>query len=189
MRRLAGIVVAFLVATGIVGVSGEAARAEIVPPSGGDWVELFNPLLPLVGGKYHVCLDVPGGTTQNHYPLQMYHCHGYASNGAPQRWQFQLQPDGTYRIFNQSNLLCLGTVGTSFGGRTFGNIEQRTCGGYPFEGENFRIVEFQPGNSFQLQSTALGLELACIGISSNGNDARVIWEACHTDAFQIFAFG
>ena len=31
-----------------------------------------------------MCVGVPGGTTAPGAPLQLYHCHGYASDGAPQ---------------------------------------------------------------------------------------------------------
>ena len=51
--------------------------------------------------------------------MQLYHCHGYASNGAPQRWVF-IQPEDTngnpiydtngspvYEIYNLAADLCL----------------------------------------------------------------------------------
>ena len=30
----------------------------------------------------------PSGSTSSGTQVQLYHCHGYASNGAPQRWRF-----------------------------------------------------------------------------------------------------
>jgi hypothetical protein len=170
---------------GIIVGTGGAAQAAVTPPSGGGWAELYNPLLPLVNGRFHVCLDVPGGTTDI-VPLQMYHCHGYASNGAPQRWQFVSLSDGSYWIFNQSNLMCVTARRTSTTA-TWGIIEQRPCGS--FDGQGWQLVDFQPDLNFQLQSVSGTFANMCIASTSNGDHARVIWEQCAADAFQIFALG
>lgn len=189
LPKLAGLLATCLLAAGFITGTGTAAQAAIDPPAGGGWAELFNPLLPLVDGKYHVCLDVPGGTTQNRYPLQMYHCHGYASNGAPQRWEFIRNWDGsTYHIINQSNLLCVTVLGSGFTS-DHGIIEQRTCGD-PAGGQDWRIIEFQAGQNFQLQAANRpDIDGMCIASTANYNNARVFWEPCASDAFQIFALG
>jgi hypothetical protein len=55
---------------------------------------------------------VPNGTSSIGTTIQLYHCHGYASNGAPQRWRFipfTTDADGetAYLIENMGNHLCL----------------------------------------------------------------------------------
>ncbi len=44
--------------------------------------------------------------------MQVFHCHGYASNGAPQRWFWQLQSGlgngNVYRLVSANTGLCLG---------------------------------------------------------------------------------
>jgi Ricin-type beta-trefoil lectin domain len=187
LPRLASGLAACLLAVGIVLSTGVAAQAEITTPSGGEWAELFNPLLPLVDQQYHVCLDVPGGTTENRHPLQMFHCHGYASSGAVQRWQFSLQWDGSYLITNQSNLLCITAVVSSLTANS-GIIEQQTCGSSS-GGQSWRLIEFQPGQNFQLESNSPNLHGYCIASGGNYNQSRVYWEPCASDAFQIFALG
>jgi hypothetical protein len=188
LPRLAGLLALCLLAASIIVGTGGAAQAEITPPSGGGWAELFNPLLPLVDGKYHVCLDVPGGTTQDRYPLQMYHCHGYASNGAPQRWEFHVNWNGTYNIINQSNLLCVTVLGSGFTS-DHGIIEQRSCGDAS-GGQDWRLIDFQPGQSFQLQAANRpDIDGMCIASGANHNNGRMFWEPCASDAFQIFALG
>jgi hypothetical protein len=112
----------------------------------------------------------------------------YASNGAPQRWEFHLNWDGTYRITNQSNLLCVTVLGSGFTS-DHGTIQQEACGAAS-GGQDWRLVEFQPGLNFQLQvANRADLHGYCIGIGANHNNGRVLWERCATDAFQIFALG
>lgn len=52
-------------------------------PQSGVWAELYPPYFNSGASK---CLDAPGGTTSTGTTLQVSHCHGYASNGPPQRW-------------------------------------------------------------------------------------------------------
>src|SRR5438105_1007881 len=106
IRRIASLTSMVVLAAGLIVGTGGTAQAVVTPPSGGGWAELYNPLLPLVDNSHHVCLDVPNGTTSPK-ALQRYHCHGYASNGAPQRWVFVHLSNDSYWIYNQSNLLCV----------------------------------------------------------------------------------
>ena len=52
----------------------------------GQWAEIFNPYLHAKGNT--LCFDDPNGSTSDGTQAQLYRCHGYASNGAPQRWVF-----------------------------------------------------------------------------------------------------
>jgi hypothetical protein len=39
--------------------------------------------------------------------MQLYHCHGFASDGAPQRWTFIPVGTNLYLIYNSASGLCL----------------------------------------------------------------------------------
>ncbi|HYV81520.1 MAG TPA: hypothetical protein VE979_25665, partial [Streptosporangiaceae bacterium] len=60
-----------------------------------------------------LCADNFGSTAQGRN-LQLWRCHGYASDGTPQRWNFSLaqqnRKDGTlfYQIENVGSGLCIG---------------------------------------------------------------------------------
>jgi hypothetical protein len=90
-----------------VGMTG-AAHADVIPPAN-TWSEIFTPYT----NSHPVCLDDPNGSTAVNTPLQVYHCHGYASNGTPQRWNlgyFANEAPGNtlYRITTQAGL-CIGS--------------------------------------------------------------------------------
>ncbi|HEX5303102.1 MAG TPA: hypothetical protein VFW50_39525 [Streptosporangiaceae bacterium] len=38
-----------------------------------------------VASNFSLCFDDTNGSTASGNPVQLYHCHGYASNGASQR--------------------------------------------------------------------------------------------------------
>jgi hypothetical protein len=61
------------------------ARADVLPPAG-TWAEIFNPNIHAHG--ITLCADDPNGSTAQFQALQLWRCHGYASNGIPQRWTF-----------------------------------------------------------------------------------------------------
>jgi hypothetical protein len=79
-------------------------RADVVPA--GTW----NEIVPAFTDQT-ACLDDPNGSATAGTHVQLYHCHGYASDGGPQRWSFSLfgniAPGATaYRILSHN--LCLG---------------------------------------------------------------------------------
>ena len=86
MRWLAALLFAGGLAAGLgVSLTGTAHASDPSRP-GKTWNEIF---LPFGHGKGNtMCVDVAGGTTAPGTQLQLYHCHGYASDGAPQRWHF-----------------------------------------------------------------------------------------------------
>jgi hypothetical protein len=112
-RKLAGVLAAIGLAAGFSMAGTGTARADVIPPSG-TWAEIFNPYIHPQG--FSLCVDNPGGS-RDIQKIQLYHCHGYASNGAPQRWFFTAiggynKGTGTvfttYRIRNQASILCIG---------------------------------------------------------------------------------
>lgn len=81
MGKIAGTLAAVALAGGLtIGTTGPA-RADVVPPP--SWSEIFSPYTNQLA-----CLDDPNGSATANTAVQMYHCHGYATNGAPQRWYF-----------------------------------------------------------------------------------------------------
>jgi hypothetical protein len=122
-KKLAATLAAAGLAVGL-GLAGTGtARATDFPPVGG-WAEVFNPYLGTQGNT--LCFDDPGGSTSDGTQVQLYHCHGYASDGAPQRWVF-IQPedingnpireggDNVYELYNLAAGRCLAVHGTSVG--------------------------------------------------------------------------
>lgn len=149
IKRMVGLFFAGALAFGlIVNVPG-AAQASVTPPPGPEWAEIYGPLV--AGGPY--CLDVPNGTTSVGAILGMYHCHGYASNGASERWIFVHMNDGSYEIYNQSNLLCL-TPRPASNGASGTLMQQFPCG--PYAGQEWFLAEYPylSNTYFQLQNSA-----------------------------------
>jgi hypothetical protein len=185
IRRLASLLSAGALAVGLIIGTGGAAQAT-TPPSGGDWAELYLPFLPLINNSYRVCFDVPGGSTSTGTSLQMFHCHGYASNGAPQRWQFVHLSDDSYWIYNQSNLLCVTAFGPLSSAHT-ARIKQAPCGS--FDGQAWYFIDFQPDASFQLLNSSPTFANMCLAANANANNSAVLAKPCNLDAFQIWALG
>src|SRR5581483_3097295 len=114
-RRLAGVLATVALAAGMTLAGTGTARADIIPPVA-QWAEIYSPYLN--GQGFSVCFDDPSGSTASGTVLQLFHCHGYASNGAPQRWVF-IQPEDSngnliyddghpiYEIYSSAGGLCL----------------------------------------------------------------------------------
>jgi hypothetical protein len=71
------------VGQGAAVVTGAAHADPIVPTT---WAEIYDPYLNAAGNT--LCVDDPSGSTAQFQKLQLWRCHGYASNGSPQRWVF-----------------------------------------------------------------------------------------------------
>jgi hypothetical protein len=121
LRRLSIAAAGLAVGLGLAGTG--TARATDFPPVGG-WAEVFNPYLGTQGN--FLCFDDPSGSTSDFTQVQLYHCHGYASNGAPQRWVFvqpedingnPIREDGNnvYELYNLAAGRCLAVTGTTVG--------------------------------------------------------------------------
>ena len=103
----------------------------MVPPAG-TWAEIFAP--EINANRITLCADNFGSSAQ-FQNLQLWRCHGYASNGTPQRWQFTFVGNvlgggaPEYRISNVGSGLCIGldpnrvNAGTIAGS----NLVQESC--------------------------------------------------------------
>jgi hypothetical protein len=138
-KRLAGVLAAasLAITAAMIG-SAATARADVIPPPAPTWSEIFNPFLN--GQNITLCADDPSGSTAQGQWMQLWRCHGYASNGAPQRWYFLVSyvQDGSgnwvprtdeghlvYEILNLASGNCLdredGTLGNPVTLRTCDN--------------------------------------------------------------------
>ena len=130
-KKLAGTIAAVALAAGLTMAGTGTARADVVPPAS-TWAEIFAPEINSNG--ITLCADNFGSNAQ-FQNLQLWRCHGYASNGTPQRWQFSYQgqflggPRAIYRIANVGSGLCIGldpnrvNAGTIAGS----NLVQESC--------------------------------------------------------------
>jgi hypothetical protein len=125
MRWLAALLFAGGLAAGLdAGLTGTAHAADPTRP-GKPWNEIFLPFGHGQGSA--MCVDVPGGSTAG-APLRLSRCHGYASDGARQRWRF---PGGRFqKVSNTNSGLCIGFPG---GGSpvTGARLEQVRCDQVP----------------------------------------------------------
>jgi hypothetical protein len=115
MRWLAALLFTGGLAAGLgAGLTGTAHAADPTRPVR-PWNEIFLPFGN--GTDSSMCVDVPGGTGAPGAQLQLYHCHGYASDGASQRW----------------SLFCAGGTGCASGGRFYevSNPGSGLCIGFP----------------------------------------------------------
>lgn len=125
--KVARLLLAGALAAGLSMAWPTAAQAVTIDPYA--YQEIYPPFISPTSPK---CLDVPGGTTTQGTALQIFHCHGYASNGAPQLFEFIPKAvDGAtvYKMVNLASGLCL-APGTADGGDppTVGTlVKQYSC--------------------------------------------------------------
>ena len=132
-NKLAGTLAAVALAAGLTMAGTGTARAAVVPPAN-TWAEIFAPEINANG--ITLCADNFGSTAQ-FQNLQLWRCHGYASNGTPQRWQFSYLGQylggsiPMYRIANVGSGLCIGLdpnkVNISWSAIAGSNLVQESC--------------------------------------------------------------
>ncbi len=151
--------------------------AVIPVPAPGTWSEIFPPLISPSTPK---CLDEPGGSSSWGLQLQIYHCHGYASNGGPQRWLWQLDAGtgggNVYRLKNANTGLCIGVhPGPPVSGTA---VEQDDCGTINF----FDWVLTPSSNSPHFQLRMWDYPNLCMAVSdtSGNNDTPLVLRPCQT---------
>ena len=91
--------------TGMAGAAHAASDPTIPDPV---WNEISVPFLNGQGNP--LCVDVTNGSMSSGTRLQLFHCHGYDSQGGPQRWHFDNTglPARVYKIWNVNSGLCIG---------------------------------------------------------------------------------
>jgi len=129
-KKLAGTLAAVALAAGLTMAGTGTARADVVPAS--TWNEIFAPEINANG--ITLCADNFGSNAQ-FQNLQLWRCHGYASNGTPQRWHLtqvgRLFGVGlpTYQISNVGSGLCIGLDPNRMSANTVAgsNLLQESC--------------------------------------------------------------
>ncbi len=169
LRRLALVLAAGVLAAGMsagTGGTAQAATADLVSPSPGStgaWYEIYAPLIN--HSSFYQCLDVPYASVQPYQAVQAYHCHGYDSSGANQRWKFWPNGDGTYQIQNVNSQLCLEAF-------VFGvpPVWQYYCDG--LQDERWRIIS---GIGGQFELTILTSPGYCLAVHNVSGDSSAVW--------------
>jgi len=176
ISRIAAVVSACLLMLGIVVAGPGSAQATVTPPPDVDWAELYLPMFNPTG-----CLDVPSGSKSSGTALQIFHCHGYAANGAPQRWSFSPMFTGGYEIWNPNTLLCITPTGSG------SRVEERFCGA--FAGQDWNLVDDPraPGARFQLVNVTF--PNMCLVAGSASNNATVRMTTCSQANNDMWALG
>jgi hypothetical protein len=202
MRRIikmAGAFATIALAAGMTLAGTGVARADVTPPSG--WSEIYSPYLNAQG--FPLCIDDTNGSTSSGNPLQLYHCHGYDSNGTPQRWVF-IQPEDNqgnpvyddngspvYEIYNVAANLCLTVQNLGAGAPvTLGTCNRHTATGqiwWELHGEGSPT-----GPSFDIfpwpVNSSYGNCVAASNLSSN-NNTRLVLEPCDHRINTIWRLG
>lgn len=186
MRRGVLLLFATLTAVLLGAVAGAGPASAAAPaftvsvPPAGQWSEIFP---PFISPRTPICLDEPGGSAQQHLQVQLYHCHGYANNGGPQRWFWQPQPalgSNVYRILSAANhsnpYLCLGVF---FGNPGPGSaVLQESCS--TSQGLDWVLVPSANAPHVQLQLLSVpGLCMAAAN-TSGANSTKIVVRTCVT---------
>jgi hypothetical protein len=182
--KVAGVLSALALAGGLTMATPGTARADVVPQP--PWSEIFPPLTNQLA-----CLDDPNGSATPNTHIQLWHCHGYATNGGPQRWLFglwgTLSPGNTgYQI--RSHNLCLGPAqsGPLAGAR----VTLISCNAF---GPLWALHSRNAYSGDPYFTLELGLTTGyCMALPdfSGGNAEPVVLEPCNSgDALQYWALG
>lgn len=160
-----------------IGVADTASAATITPPSG--YQEIVSTNLTGSGGARE-CLDETDGSLEPGAVIQDFHCHGFASNGAPQLWDFLLTRFGDYEILNKNSDMCL----TANPGGAIGQdpTRQEPCGP-PGSGQEWSLLD-EGSLGFQLVNVDSGGTL-CLSVRPSGvqgDHAQTTLLVCSTNA-------
>jgi Ricin-type beta-trefoil lectin domain len=183
--KIAGVLSALALAGGLALAAPGTARADVTPQP--PWSEIFPPLTDQLA-----CLDDPSGSATAGTHVQLWHCHGYADNGGPQRWLFALwgtlSPGNTV-YFIRSHNLCLGP--DQSGPLAPGSrVTLITCAGL---GPVWTLHSRNAYSGDPYFTLELGLSSGyCMALPdfSGGNGEPVVLEPCNSaDELQSWALG
>lgn len=119
-----------------------------------------------------MCLDVPGGTTENKKAVQQYYCNG----GANQKWEYLPgQYPGYGKFRNLASQMCLDVRDTSMSVGAV--IQQYHCIDVPNQQWTY------PGSDGYVRALHSGL---CFGVQTNQYKAPVYQAVCGGGSVLIF---
>jgi hypothetical protein len=160
-------------AVGLSTVMAGSAQASVTPDP--TWNEIWAPYLTAQSNT--MCVDVPGSTNSPGAHLQLFHCHGYGSDGVPQRWHFRFSGSGpAFYIQNENSGLCITATTTG--------ITQDFCGSrseWTLRSENLWSTDpnFSLALTTSLQDDGTALCLAA-GNSTDSNHTPLVTAPCNT---------
>lgn len=174
-RTLANAVVASVLTIGVAFAVGSPASASVtqVVPVPGSYSEIVS--FSYVSPK---CLDVPFASRTDGQALQTYQCHGYASNGANQLWQFvftNVDEDtgfNVYHVVNKNSGLCL----TMYFDITTPLI-QSNCAD-PLGYNRWSLVSPLGSGRFVLESYLFPADCAALADTSGQDGTAVVGDSC-----------
>src|SRR5437763_10278057 len=90
IRKMASLLLGGVFAAGLsIGMTGAAQASTDPTVPSTTWNEIVAPFDNARANT--MCVDVPGGSMSAGTGIQLFHCHGYGSDGGPQRWHFNFQ--------------------------------------------------------------------------------------------------
>ena len=181
ITKLAGVLGAIAAAAALSLAGTGIARAD-VQPSAGPWAEIFNPYIHSQG--ITLCVDDPNNSSADRQSLQLWRCHGYASNGAPQRWVFVNSGAAEFPMYQihiqtASSTNCIGMVKPLAAANS---IVLENCSAPATDWFLLPIDQSNPNSDFQLQNelSAFHSPGLCVAADTfldvNGN--RLLGEPC-----------
>ncbi len=182
-------------AAGLTAGATGTAFAGVTPPSG-TWAEIFNPYLHAQGNT--LCLDDPGGSHAFGQPMQLWRCHGYASNGTMERWAFVPVYDSNdiprrdpvtgivlYQLVNLAASECLGIEGPPGT-----QMALNPCTGSDLWDLRSDNAVSQNGLDFQIATSGPNSECVSASNFTDSNGTRLVSEQCSPyDTSQIWNLG
>jgi hypothetical protein len=208
--KIAAALAALGLAAGLTLAGAGTAGADVMPPPSGQWAEIFNPYLHAQG--ITLCADDPNGSMTNGTQLDLWRCHGYASNGAVQRWVITpaeawhddgnggevfgpLRDDFTggaiYVVANEASGLCL----TAQAFQPAAPVTQTPCSTALFAKDMWELhtVNGPSGPDFQLWALTYDINVPMCASASNftdSNGTRLVMENCDRyDTSQLWNLG
>lgn len=200
MKRPIRLLATALAAAGLTTSATGTAFADVTPPSG-TWAEIYNPYLHAQGNT--LCLDDPNGSTSFGQKMQLWRCHGYASNGTMERWDFipfvngdyipirdPYTGDILYQIYNLAANECLNLAGPA-PGQQMALTACDTAEVWDLRSDN---AVSQNGLDFQIAvgGEPVGSDSTCVSASNftDSNGTRLVTEQCSQyDTSQIWNLG
>ena len=181
-------------AAGLTIAGTGTANAVPVPPTSA-WAEIFNPNVNANG--ITLCVD-NGGSNSEFTALQLWRCHGYASNGLPQRWVFtnvgsDLFGNPVYQIRGGAGY-CIGLSSDTSWNDLGTSLVQETCADtLRTDWQVVTLDTTEPDSQFGLANTWHGFSQVpwCMSASSwaDTNGTRLIARQCSGDTRNLWSLG
>jgi hypothetical protein len=174
LRKLPRLLLAGILGVGLV-LAATATAAQADPPTSAD----FNEIVAAFLTPNPPCMDDPGGSTSDGKIMQIFSCHGYASDGVPQRFYFDPLPNTSptqYKIRVLASGLCLTlSDGATAGFKVFQSSCSRLNSNWKFLPYSFDPTHL---NSIQNVNTDLCMTVGTGTSTVKSNGTLIFAEPC-----------